>query len=73
LVTVTLNDPAVAMSAAVMDAVSCVALMKVVVLPAPLKFTTDVETKFVPFTVRVKAGPPTVALVGESIVTVGTG
>src|SRR5258708_461022 len=41
LVTVTLNVPAVAMSAAVIDAVSCVALTGVVTRALPLKFTTE--------------------------------
>jgi hypothetical protein len=39
LITVTGNDPAVAMSAAVIAAVTCVALTNVVVLALPLKFT----------------------------------
>ena len=73
LVTVTLNVPAAAMSAAVIAAVTCVALTKVVVAAAPLKFTTDDELKFVPFTVSVKAVPPANALVGESEVIVGNG
>jgi hypothetical protein len=72
-VTVTLNDPAAAMSAAVIDTVNCVAFTNVVVLALPLKFTTEVETKFVPFTVSVKATPPFTALAGESEVMVGTG
>lgn len=42
--TVTLKVPAVAISAAVMEAVSCVALTNVVVAAVPLKFTTDPET-----------------------------
>ena len=61
------------MSAAVIAAVNCVALTKVVVLAAPLNFTTEVETNPVPFTVRVKAAPPAVALVGEREVAVGAG
>ena len=73
LVTVTVAVPAVAISAAVMAAVSCVALTNVVVLAAPLNFTTEVDTKPVPFTVRVKAAPPAVALVGEREVAVGAG
>jgi hypothetical protein len=73
LVTVTVAVPAVAISAAAMAAVSCVALTKVVVLAAPLNLTTDVDTKPVPFTVRVKAAPPAVALVGEREVAVGAG
>src|SRR5262249_28454652 len=51
-VTVTVAEPAVAISAAEMAAVSWVALTNVVVLAAPLNFTTDVDTKPVPFTVR---------------------
>ena len=73
LVTVTVAVPAVAISAAVMAAVSCVALTNVVVLAAPLNFTTDVDTKPVPLTVRMKAAPPAVALVGEREVAVGAG
>ena len=72
-VTVTVAVPAVAISAAVIAAVNCVAFTKVVVLAAPLNFTTDVDTKPVPFTVRVKAAPPAVALVGEREVAVGAG
>jgi len=72
-VTVTLAVPAVAISAAVIAAVNWVALMNVVVLAAPLNFTTDVATKPVPFTVRVKAAPPAAALVGEREVSVGAG
>jgi xanthosine utilization system XapX-like protein len=73
LVTVTFTEPAVAMSVARIAAVICVALTKVVALAAPLKFTTDEELKFVPFTVSVKPAPPAVALVGEIDVVVGTG
>ena len=73
LVTVTLNVPAVAMSAAVIAAVTCVALTNVVVFAAPLKFTTDADTNPVPFTVSVNAVPPLIALVGESDVIVGAG
>lgn len=73
LVTATVAVPAVAISAAVMAAVSCVALTKVLVLAAPLNFTTDVDTNPVPLTVSVKAAPPAVALVGEMDVSVGAG
>jgi hypothetical protein len=72
-VTVTVAVPAVAISAAVIAADSCVAFTKVVVLTVPLNLTTDVETKAVPFTVRMKAAPPAVALVGEREVAVGAG
>jgi len=65
--------PAVAISAAVIAAVNWLALLNVVVLATPLKFTTDVEMKFVPFTVRVNAEPPAVTLAGEIDATVGAG
>ncbi len=65
LVTVTVAVPAVAISAAVIAAVNCVALANVVVLAAPLNFTTEVDTNPVPLTVREKAAPPAVALVGR--------
>jgi hypothetical protein len=72
-VTLTVAVPAVAISAAMIAAVNFVVLTNVVVLVAPLNFTTDVDTKPVPFTVRVKAAPPAVALVGEREVSVGAG
>jgi hypothetical protein len=72
-VTVTVTVPAVAISAAVIAALNCVAPTNVVVLDAPLNFTNDVDTKPVPLTVRVKAAPPAVALVGEREVAVGAG
>jgi hypothetical protein len=49
-----------------------VALTKVVVRAEPLKFTTDVETKLVPFTVSVNAASPTFLLAGAMLVVVGT-
>jgi hypothetical protein len=72
-VTVTLNVPVVAMSEARIAAVICVALTNVVVRAIPLKLTVDPLMKFVPFTVRVKAVPPAVALLGEIVVTLGIG
>ena len=72
LVTVTPKVPAVAMSAAVIAAVTWVALTNVVVRALPLNFTLDPETNPVPLTVRVKAVPPAVALEGESEEIVGT-
>src|SRR5690242_13631372 len=71
LVTVTLKLPAVAMSKARRAAVSCVALTKVVERPLPLKLTAAPLTKYVPFTVKVNAAPPAIALVGEMLVIVG--
>src|SRR5260370_39092314 len=72
VVTNTLTLPAMAISAAVIAAVSCLSLTNVVVFATPLKFTTDVVTKFPPFTVSAKPAPPTVALEGEKLVTDGT-
>ena len=71
--TVTEAVPAVAMSAAEMEAVSTVLLEKVVVRGAPFQFTTEVATKPEPFTVSVKAAPPAVALLGEIEPIAGTG
>jgi hypothetical protein len=39
----------------------------------PFHLTTEAFMKFVPFTVRVKAEPPAVSLVGLKLVVVGTG
>src|SRR2546426_12088680 len=72
-VTVILNVPAVARSVAGIAAVSCVALTKVVVRAEPLKFTVELETKFVPFTVSVKAASAADLLIGEMLVVVGAG
>ena len=72
-VTVTGKLPTVKRSAANIEAVSFVALTKVVLLAVPLKFTTEPFTKLLPFTVSVKAAPLNVALVGEIVVIVGAG
>jgi hypothetical protein len=71
----TLTDavPADAMSAAGIDAVSCVAETNVVVRLAPFQRTTEPATKFEPFTVSVNAAPPAVVVDGERDVTAGTG
>ena len=61
------------MSLAKIAAVNCVALTKVVVRGLPFHAIEEVETNFVPVTVRVKAGPPAGALEGEREVAVGTG
>jgi hypothetical protein len=73
LVTVTGGVPVLAMSVARIEAVNCVALTNVVTLATLLKFTTDVETKPDPFTVKVNAAPPATALAGESEVIAGVG
>jgi hypothetical protein len=48
LVTVTLAVPAVAMAAAGMEAVSCVALINIVASGVPPKLTTEDDVKFTP-------------------------
>ena len=65
--------PAVAMAVAGTAAVSCVADTNVVVKAAPLKFTTELLMKPVPFTVRVKAALPATAVFGARLVMVGVG
>lgn len=71
--TVTAAVPAAATSAAVMDAVNCVALTNVVVRALPFHCTADVLMKLVPFTVSVNAAPPTGPVAGTSEASVGTG
>src|SRR5438445_6668262 len=71
--TVTDAVPMVAMSPAVIAACSWVLLTNVVVRALLFHRTTDPLTKFVPFTVSVKAAAPAFALVGDSEATVGTG
>src|SRR5262245_2386685 len=66
-------EPMLATSVARMAARICVALTYVVDRLLPFHRTTDDCTKFVPFTVSVKAGLPVCVCDGESDVTVGTG
>src|SRR5437867_1127306 len=61
------------MSAAAIAAVNWVALTKVVVRAAPFQRTVEALVKPVPFTVSVKAAPPTCALAGARLETAGTG
>jgi hypothetical protein len=70
--TVTLAVPAVAMSEALIEALSWAEETYVVVRFDPFQRTTEPETKFVPFTVRVNAVPPAVAEEGLILVVVGT-
>ena len=56
--TVTLAEPTAAMSAALIVALSCVGLTKVVVRLTPFHCTTEAGTKFVPLTMSAKLGPP---------------
>src|SRR5262249_51932581 len=73
LKTVMESAPGEAMSDAGIAAVNWLAFTKVVVRPAPLTCTTDVETKLLPVTVSVNPGLPAVALVGEILVNDGCG
>ena len=69
--TVTCAVAALAISAAVMFARSCVAPTNVVVRSLPFHRTTAFEAKPVPFTISVNAVPPATADVGDSDVTLG--
>lgn len=71
--TVTAAVPAFAISAAVIAAVSCVALTKVVVRALPFHCATELLMKFVPVSVSVNAAPPTPVEAGAIEVSVGTG
>ena len=73
LATVTGTAAAVAMSAAAIAALSCVALMKVVTSALPLKLATELFTKFEPLMVKVNAPDPATAVAGSSAVIAGTG
>ena len=70
-VTVMLAVPGVAMSEAGMAALSWVLVTKVVVRFDPFHLTTELETKFVPLTVNVKARPPANTALGLMLVSVG--
>ena len=72
-VTVICAVPIVVTSAARIDAVNCVALTNVVTLGVLLKFTTDVFTKFEPFTVNVNAPEPATTEDGCKEAIAGTG
>jgi len=73
LKTVTLAVPAVAMSAARIEAVTCVEETYVVVRFVPFHLTTELEMKLLPLTVSIKPAPPAVAELGLRLVVVGTG
>jgi len=64
---------AVATSAAGTVAVSCVDETNAVASDVAFHFTVDVETKFVPFTVKVKPPLPAVTQLGLIDVVVGAG
>jgi hypothetical protein len=65
--------PATAMSLAGIEACNCVSLTKVVIRSLPFHRTTEAETNPVPFTVKVKPDPPTMALPGEMELIEGAG
>src|SRR5262245_64273918 len=71
--TLTCAVPAALMSVAGIAAVSWVALTNVVLRAAPFHCTTEPETKLLPLTVSVNAGPPAVALLGARVVRPGAG
>ena len=71
LTTDTCDVPATAMSAAVIAAVSWLELTNVVVRLLPSHRTVAPLAKFEPVTVRVKAGPPATAELGDSEESVG--
>ena len=73
VVTVTLTFPALANRPAETKAVSCVELPTVAESAVGPKFTVAGPVKFVPVTVKVKAGPPAVAELGFKLVIVGNG
>jgi hypothetical protein len=62
---VTPTVPALAISLVEMDAVNWVPLTNLVVRLEPFHCTAEPETKLEPFTVRVNAAPPAVALEGD--------
>jgi hypothetical protein len=72
-VTLTSAVPDVAMSAALICACSCVALMKVVVTMLPFHSMAAPETKFCPLTLRVNAAAPAAVLFGLIELIAGAG
>lgn len=71
--TVMIAVPVLAMSAAVICAVNCVALTNCVVRALPFQRTTEPLMKFAPVTVSVKAAPPAFTVFGLKLVSVGVG
>src|SRR5437870_999000 len=71
LITWTVTEPWVAMSAAEMLAVRRVALTNVVGRGEPFQATLELETKLLPSAVSVKAGPPAVAVFGVRLCRLG--
>jgi hypothetical protein len=73
LLTVTLFNAAVAISAAVNEIWSWLEETNVVVRATPLNCTTELLIKLLPFTLSVKPCPPTMTELGLTEVTVGAG
>jgi len=71
LVAIMLAVPAAAIRLAGTDAVICVALIYVVVSEAPPQLAVEVEVKFAPLMVRVKAAPPAIVADGLKLEMVG--
>jgi hypothetical protein len=71
--TVTEAEPTVAISAAVIAAVNCVALTKVVARLPPFHSTVEVLMKLLPLTVSMNDAPPAIAEFGTSEPNAGTG
>lgn len=69
--TVTIGVPATAMALAGMLACNSVVLKNEVAIGIPLKLKTELAEKLLPDTVNGNAGPPAVALAGESVPTTG--
>ena len=65
--------PAVVTSEALIDAVNCVLLTKVVVNVVPFHLITELLRKLLPLAVNVKVAAPAVTLVGEIETRLGTG
>ena len=72
LTTAMVTAPAAATSAAVIDAVSCVALTYEVTRLLPFHCTVELETKLLPFTVSVNPTPAALVALGESDEIAGT-
>jgi hypothetical protein len=73
LETATVAAPAVATNVEAIEAVSCVALTKVVAIAVPFHKMLEPFIKFEPFTVKVNAAAPAVIDAGEMLVKLGTG
>src|SRR5713226_5858935 len=71
--TVTWAVPGTAMALAGIVAVSCVLFTEVVVWLLPFHCTTEVDMRFVPFTVRVKELPRTLVVEGDREAMLGEG